>query len=294
MVYHLRSRRVDKFSGVLGYPGTTQTFTPSVSSKNRVLNIGLTEKEQAEFEKLLGLKEGDMTPQLQPNGKLISEFWRLYTLEIPPAGLDLDDTNVSERLAIKLLHVSTLATNKKGAPSAKAKWEVYSDESEAIDLNVVRSYKKKAYKLWDEMSMSDMVEYLTSIGKDVQSTSPKIVESLVGNEVEVNPKMFIERMESPLRRDRSWIYALLHNQILKEMSGALYYNDIQIGLNVDTSIDYLNKKEEANQQLKLALIREMEIIHNRDNIKPVGTGTPEQEQEKETIAIPKGEEVEKE
>jgi hypothetical protein len=265
MIYKLEVKKANKFSRVKGYDGTSKAYQPGFSTKKRELNTGLSEEEEKEFVKLLGLKEGDLTNVLGANGVPVSAFWRNYKLEIPPKGLELNDEIPSDRLAIKILSVSKLVSLGKGRPTSSAIWDLYTEEQAAKDKNAVTRYKKKAYKIMDSMTFADMVKYLTSIGMDVENTNAETVESLVGDKIEVDAKEFVEMVSNPLYEDRAFINRLINNRILRKTGDSIYFNDILLGVSITNAIEFLNKREERNQQIKVALTRELEIINARSN-----------------------------
>lgn len=254
MIYNLKIRKPEKWSGVTSYSNTTKAFQPSLSRKTKRLNLGILsnnksstkegfrtvgEELRAEYEIALGLEKGALTDMVHPNGELVSNYWKQYSLEVPAEGVVLDTDNPTDALAVILLKASGLVTGR-GEKSAHAKFELYSEEESADTSNNTRNEKMKAFTYLSNMSFEEKLDYVISKGHKADSAKPSIIENIVGRDVENDPFAFNKWVLSGTYKKKVQLYRWVQAGIVKQVMSKFTYRDITLGVNLIQAIEFVD------------------------------------------------------
>ena len=230
------------------YTDCNDKWVPGLDGKSRsgLIKTGLTQAEELEFEKKLGMQPGTLTRT--------SSYWNNFSIIIPEEGLKLDTEDPMGALMLKLLGSdSEVAMSNDDAKSNATALYVLSDvENEATASNAKREVITKAYMLFGKMTQEDVVDALYLFGKEPASLSPSICKDKLGDILDENPAKFIATLSDEKVKDKVWIIKLTKLGIVKKIGyGAgfdvqLVYGDIQLGKGLDAAVTFLQAKENSN------------------------------------------------
>lgn len=225
-----------------------------IDRTTRKFKTGLTElsaKAREEFEKELSLPVGT----LDAGNK---EFWAEFEIVIPTGGKTLDLSLPKDRLEYYVLASRKDVATSTGDLKSKLHggnehvFLMTSEDDEAIAKNTIRSYKSKAFALYNSMGVSEMRDLLLYTGKNAYGLSEDVLREKVGDILELNPKTFLDMLEGENYRDQVLIQKLIYHNILHTKGKAILQDGNHIAIDMDGAITFFN--EPANQPIKISLL----------------------------------------
>jgi hypothetical protein len=228
------------------YDNCFDKWVPGLNRTTGVLMTGLTPKEEVEFEKKLGLPEGS----LGKNGS----FWDNFSIIIPEKGLDIESGDPLGELQLKCLRAdSSVAGSLEDAMrKANVSYIITTEGGEAKVQNVKRDSIAKAYKIYADMTPSEVEDALYLFGKNPDSTDSEVSKNMLGAILDKNPEKFLNVLGDPKVKDKVWMIKLIRAGIVRKQgvsSGfdvALYYGEIYLGKGLDEAIEKVREKEFSN------------------------------------------------
>lgn len=175
-----------------------------VAGRNKYGTVtGLTKEQEAYYEKELGLEAGKLART--------SSFWDDWNVPVNARGTDLNDEHALDALAIIVLKQRenvglTLDDSKK----AGTEYILTSEDHDARVAIDKRTYKKKAFMLFGNMTPEDMKNFLLAKNRKVTGMSPDAIEKLVGDMMELSPKDFLATAEDDDKDLKVFINELVH------------------------------------------------------------------------------------
>ncbi len=194
-------------------------------------------KEQREMEIALGLSEGELGVN--------SPFWNDFTVDMEGSETVLRPSESPiDRLKLKLLISKTgIVAEGYDKRTPETEFIILSQTDEAKKANKSRSYKKNAYAAFAKMSHAEMVDVLVALGRKPTGMSAEMVEDALGREIDMYPQKVLTIIEDPKYKAKLHINKLLNMGILARKGKAIIYGETVLGYDLDTTVDFLNDKE---------------------------------------------------
>ena len=249
---------------------TKSVLCASIDSKTRKIKTGLeswSKEDIATFEYELGLDIGSLTSK---------DFWADFSISIPFRGKSLDLSIPVDRLEYMVLctlpnvaKTSQDLERVKGMRGNDVIFVMKNSEDEAqIKLSKFDT-KIEASEKFSELGSEDYQNILIFMGRNPYNMSPKVLKAAIYEELELNPKRFLEILKHPLFNDTVFIEKCVFNGILSKRGSAIYQDQDILATNIDQTIAFLNQPK--NQVLKLALhaaLQEKEGVLKEEKPKP--------------------------
>lgn len=174
--------------------GCSRTYVP-LMNKGGSINTGMdvtdanSEKKRINLEQKLSLSPGTLLPY--------NDYWNNFYIKVPSEGVSLDTSN-----PLHELYVIVLKADKKIAKSLKEyetnptgfDFILRSEELEAEVNNTRRDIVKKAYVLYDKMSLNDKKDMLLLYNESLRAINTWtdiMIESALGDKMESDFNKFI-------------------------------------------------------------------------------------------------------
>ena len=244
----IRSLKGHHWSGFHRYPKCKDTVIAALSKGGYA--TGLTEKEERDLEKKLRLNEGELNRY--------SSYWEDYSVILTDRELVLNLENPKDFIDYKVLMESKRVANSINEKHLwpKAEYVIYDAEEDAIKDNIAVKAKRKAYKKFNNLSLSRMREVLKLMGRRSDNVSEAIVENTLSEIVESDPKKFLDIVEHKDFDTKVLLQTLIDENIVRRRKGIHYYGDIQLGYDEDAAVAFLNNAE--NQEMVMVLKSKLE------------------------------------
>lgn len=240
--------------GEIRYTGCAEFLSVQMDPMTRCLNTGLDESEEKELEAKLNLKPGTLS---RFNFSYWGDFRR--SIVIGKDGIRLNLNNPKDYIIYKnlLVHSDVANSETEKFDSPRYKYVITSVEQEAKVENEKAKIKRKAYRLFDKMSQSEMTGFLKMIGKRPDSSSsPDFLESQINKVIENRPEDFIDIVEDKDFKMKVFISDCVNARILQK-SGSKYSltgGDV-IGIDLDSTVKYLSdpNNQDVYKNLKVKI-----------------------------------------
>lgn len=214
---------------------------------------GWSKEDIAEFEEECGFTPGYLKSE---------DFLTGYKIVIPQKGkwLMLDEPRHKlEHMVLCML--PNVAKNSTEVPrisvsSNEAIFVMTNSQDEARLKNSKTQTKIKAFKKFNEMGPDEMKDVLIFLGKNAYTMSAEVVETMVGEEIELNPARFIQMVESDNFQDAVFVNKCIFHGVLGHKGKGISHGGEIIATNLEGAINFLN--EPKHQTLKLAILSELE------------------------------------
>jgi len=231
------------------------SIAPFVDKNGRPYS-GLSKEDAARLEKKLGMEEHELSPR--------SDFWRDFFIKADGETLRLDLDDEEDELAFLFLQNHPLVAfgHAQLKKKRRAMYILYNDVDEAKAVVKQRNVKKEAYAKFNEMDTQEMIDVLMVLGKQIVSTDPAIVESMMGLVVEKEPVSFLDIAADKNFKMKLFVMKCIHYDILTRSRGKtldqaiISFGEDFLGEGIDKVVNVLNAK--ANQKLYLALQKRLE------------------------------------
>ena len=233
--------------GLLSYDKSTTTFGVEISRDGRY-KTGLTPKEQAEFEKELGLKEGTLAPS--------SEWWGdniEFRFENTKPNRMLIDSPMS-RLRYRVLLASSKVANSEldVKKSPNALFYIVDGEAKAKVETEQADYEFEAHDLIRSLSVDEKRAALRLFGrKGVDNMSENVVKAELLKEIRKDAKGFSSILKDKRLKTRLLAEELIDYGIISKNGYYFRNGDDTIASSTDELIDYL--EDIKNQSVLLAM-----------------------------------------
>lgn len=232
--------------------GLTEDITGLRDEKSKVLPNILGTRKVLEYE--LGLQDGELLPQ--------SKFWETYLVKYSGAPETLNLADPDDLLKYLFLlaqpHVSpTLAEVKN---DSIYEFVISSDEQEASVKVAKKNHLKKAYVVSDSLDMETRIQLLTAYGHSVDSTQPNTIITALDEEIEADPKGFLELVEDDFLVYRALVRKCLTAGILTKADGGIKHSDFLVGIDYKTTAEAIAGNEKLEAVLKAKLSGSMDLI----------------------------------
>ena len=255
-VYILRKIHPDTWAKVRLYQFANEDIGPAIDDQGLPIT-GLTEDSmepngkgqtekikgtRTELEEAMGLEPGTLK-----KGSFIkpSPFWTMFSVRVGDSDEKFDSSIPEHRLKIEFLkaqpQVAFGVTNIK----AKSEYVLFTREEEAVKANQVKKSKREAYSLFEKLTLQDRVELLEMIGVKSAGLTADIVEDKLSDFVEEYPTKFVAMVEDPTRKYKTFVRQALDRGILSLDGGAVMYNEIILGFDIDSAAIKLFSEEQA-------------------------------------------------
>lgn len=209
---------------------------------------GLTEEDQAYFERELNLNAGELSPK--------SKFWNSWGVIIESSNTKvLDDEVPEDALAIKVLiardDVATSthdAKTKLRAANSPIEYILTNSDSEADGANEKMTWLTKAVLLLSEMNVEQMRDYITMTGGSHISMSDKLVKAKVSEVATTDSKKFVEMSDNPNKKEILLINELVNYAVIKKFNSQFIGSDKNIiAFNLPDMISFIKNPENSKQ-----------------------------------------------
>lgn len=238
------------------YDSCHDKWVPGLNKSTGALNTGLTPQEEREFEKKLGLSEGELSKT--------SKYWDNFMIIIPGEGLVLDTTIPDHALKYKLLVADPFVVVGEDGykKKANAEYVITSEEDKAKTENTKRNVIAQAYAAFAKMTKVEITDALYMFGKDSENLDPEIAQNRLGEIVDEDPAKFLSIVGDKQFKEKVWFMKLIRAGIVKKHGTGkgtdmpLYFEDIMLGNGLEESIAFIYDKE--NQAILMGLKKSLE------------------------------------
>lgn len=219
-------KELDKnHNGAIIFDHGVYSYVAEKDSRGLIVT-GLTDQEARELEQEMNMKVGALSPynsNLPAKGS--NDFsWATFYIKVPKEGLRLDASrSAKDKLMIKLFQAgSRVATSNSDLAVNPVLYELVmiSEENEAKIIKDKSNVKKKAYLKFNEMSFSDMMDFLVvydegrlKVSKD---STPNFIEAEVGKIVDSNPDRFLSTLESESYKTSVFLFKCVSAQLINK------------------------------------------------------------------------------
>jgi hypothetical protein len=234
-----------------------------------ILNTGLTQDDESRLEKSLGLPQGELS---RSNIK----YWSEYTVKIPSDGLTLDLSLPEHELQYKVLIAknSTVAKSlQEAATKPKCQFVITSEESEASAEVDTKEYIPRAWAIYESKSVEEMKDILAAFGKNMHLSSNAVVKKALMNQIEADPKIFVETLNDPNFKNVVFINKLINNRVISKKGTSFTFDGEVIATGVDGLIAYLASP--VNQNILAAMSIRLKQALAPVSVAPKTTGSLE-------------------
>tara|TARA_R110000744_G_scaffold260846_1_gene375740 strand:+ start:5069 stop:5887 length:819 start_codon:yes stop_codon:yes gene_type:complete len=208
-------------------------------------DTGLTPQEEKTLEGVLNLEAGKLNR--------FSDYWQDYAVILTEKDKVLKLDRPRDFLDYKILSRSEKVCNSVNETDEwpKAVYVLYDAEEDAKKDNLKVKEKRKAYKLFNSMTIGEMKNVLKIMGKRANNSSDALVENTLSDIVDQQPQEFNEIVDLPDFKTRVLIEDLVGNNALRIRGGHYMFGDDPIGHDLESTIIYL--KDPKNQDIVLSL-----------------------------------------
>ncbi len=246
--------------GVYLFEGAAIVISPEIDKDTNLIKTGLSRQEQAELERELGLKEGELSPY--------SKFWgqhRTYP-KVTKEGvtLDLDRSPMDKLRYLYLRQNSKVAQSSADAlENPQAEIIMTSVETEAKASSTKISSKITAMRKLTSMSIEEQIDFLKvfdgGINKVTKSASPDTVLSIIGRIADEQPDKFMELAEDKSFKDMLLVQECVNAGLVKKtgMRYTIAGGDV-LGTSFSNAVDNIGKPE--NSEIKIGLKAKLQTI----------------------------------
>lgn len=242
------------WSGFVRYAKCKDYISPYLD-RSGVLVTGLTDKEEREFEKLLGLEEFKLSKR--------SSFWDDYAVIMYDKPKEFDLSIPEDALAYKMLfghkNVANSWSNILEWPFAT--YVITDDVLDAASENTSHDIKIKAVTLFGKMSADQMSSLLKLYSGNINNDNVpiEVVKSKLFKVMEDDCLKFIELVEDKALETKLMISQLVALKVLRKNRQAYYYGEDVLGHDLEETVLHIDNPE--NQGLKVALKQEVSKVN---------------------------------
>lgn len=244
----------DDHDGSLRYSKCFERLTVQATKGTGILNTGLTEADEQRLERKMHMSPGTLS-------KYNRDYWTMFKIDVPSEGISLDTNSPEDEVKYLVLkaHQRVANSEMERFDTPFAEYVMTSVEQEAKMENKKSKLKRRAYKVFSNMSTTEMADVLKVMGKRAGDTaSVDFIESQLDKIVTEDPQTFINTVEDPTFKMRAFIDDCISSRVLVK-NGTKYQlpgGDI-VGYTLEQAIEYLQNPD--NQEVYLDLKGKMSI-----------------------------------
>ena len=244
----------DDHDGSLRYSKCFERLTVQATKGTGILNTGLTEEDEKRLERKMHMSPGTLS-------KYNRDYWTMFKIDVPSEGISLDTNSPEDEVKYLVLkaHQRVANSEMERFDTPFAEYVMTSVEQEAKMENKKSKLKRRAYKVFSNMSTTEMADVLKVMGKRAGDTaSVDFIESQLDKIVTEDPQTFINTVEDPTFKMRAFIDDCISSRVLVK-NGTKYQlpgGDI-VGYTLEQAIEYLQNPD--NQEVYLDLKGKMSI-----------------------------------
>jgi len=244
----------DDHDGAIRYSKCFERLTVQAARGTGVLNTGLTEEDERRLEDKMSMSPGTLS-------RYNRDYWTMFRIDVPKDGVILDLSFPEDELKYLVLkaHQRVANSEMERFDSPFAEYVMTSQEQEARVENKKSKLKRKAYKVFSNMSTTEMQDVLKVMGKRAgDDASVDFVESQLDKIVSDDPQNFLNTVEDPTFKMRAFIDDCTSARVLVK-NGTKYQlpgGDI-VGYTLEQTIEYLQNPD--NQEVYLDLKGKLSI-----------------------------------
>ena len=244
----------DDHDGSLRYSKCFERLTVQAAKGTGVLNTGMTEEDEVRLETKMHMAPGTLS-------KYNRDYWANFKVDVPKEGVVLDLANPEDEVKYLVLkaHQRVANSEMERFDTPFAEYVMTSDEQEAKVENQKSKLKRRAYKVFSNMSTTEMRDVLKVMGKRAgDESSIDFVEAQLDKIVTEDPQDFINTVEDPTFKMRAFIDDCLAARVLVK-NGTKYQlpGGDTVGYTLEQTIEYLQNPD--NQEVYLDLKGKMSI-----------------------------------
>jgi hypothetical protein len=234
--------------GAIRYSKCFERLTVQATRGTGVLNTGLTEEDERRLEKKMNMSTGTLS-------RYNKDYWTMFRVDVAKEGTILDLAFPEDELKYLVLkaHQRVANSEMERFDSPFAEYVMTSEEQEAKVENKKSKLKRKAYKVFSNMSTTEMKDVLKVMGKRAgDDSSVDFVESQLDKIVTDDPQNFLTTVEDPTFTMRAFIDDCIASRVLVK-NGTKYQlpgGDV-VGYALEQTIEYLQNP--SNQEVYLDL-----------------------------------------
>ncbi len=260
-VYHLKPAKTTwlanadpKHDGAVMFSRTFASLCPDVDYSTRLIKTGLTPELEVELETAMNLTKGTLSPYNKA-------YWSNHNINtnVPPEGIMIDcDRSAIEKLKYCYLKASSRVANSLSEALENPLYEfvLVSAAVEAKQESNKFAVKKKAFKLLEEMTFEDQMDFLLVFKqgkyKVSKTATPDFVTEAMAKVLEEFTTEFVELIENPSFKDFVFLRKCIVAGLLR-MKGTTYVTlggDV-IGNSFEEAVYNLQKTEFNNVKVSL-------------------------------------------
>ena len=237
------------FSGISGYDKSVIVITPEQSARDGSYKVKLTKEEQVDFEKRLGLKEGELSP--------FSPWWgdniEIRLENTKSTRIILDDSPMGQLKYKVILSDSKIAHSELDKyKNPNALFYIVDEEATAKAETEQSDYEFESYDLLMKLSPEEKRASLRLFGKKgVDELSELVIKNELVKQIKKDPKEFSRILKDKKLKTRLLIEEFLDYSIIIK-SGHYYKNgDDTIASSTDELVEYFD--DIKNQSIKLSM-----------------------------------------
>ncbi len=241
-----------KFSGISGHAKSVTAIEGAQVNKGG-FKTGLTQEEEREFEKALGLKEYTLSKTYE-EGK--ESFWNhCLNLRLPndKSYTLIVNSPLSELKYRVLKERSDIAANElELAKNPTALFFIEDKEAKAKVESAIIDLKQNAHEKFFGLSADDRKGYLKLYGKGrgLDKMSDAFIKSELYKEVEVSPKKFLEFVNNPDIQIRIDIEDMIEVGTITKKGSYYNFEGEVLGNSIDAVVAFF--KDPKMQSMKIA------------------------------------------
>lgn len=195
--------------------------------------------------------------------KASSKYWNNFKITIPDSGVYLDDTSPLDKLKITVLKADPGVANSKTIYSNAPQSYLFlltSEQIEAETKNTKRTLMRKAWGIYEGLTLNDKKDLLLLYGKGqglLSNMTDAIVERELEDKIEENYSTFINLASDEKYKSKATIIKYVNKGVLtrgtakKSYDQELLYNGESLGLTLNEVADFLLAKK--NDKIRKAI-----------------------------------------
>ena len=264
--YILRKIHPDTWAKVRLYQFSNEHIGPAIDEQGlpitgltepstMVNDKGQTEKvkgTRTELEEAMGLEPGTLK-----KGSLLkpSEFWINFSVMMGDSDEKFNTAIPDHRLKVEFLKAQPQVAFGVKNIKAKSEYVLFTREEEAVNANKEKKTKREAYMMFEKLTLQDRVDILEMTGVRTTGLTADVVEDKLSDFMEEFPNKFKAMVEDPTRKYKTFIRKALDKGILSLDGGAVMFNEIVLGFDIDSAATKLFSDEHAKtrEAIKLQL-----------------------------------------
>lgn len=249
MILKLEKARRDNWTKRFFFEGTSAKIGPSLDISGQPVTGLEDKKEEAKFEKELGLPTGTLAKN--------SNYWKDFTIVVDGNGALLNDEDPLDQLKIKFLKAQSLVAvgTKELLTKSRAEYVLFSEEAEQIARNEKRRTKNRVMRLIGSMTPEELKGMVYMFGHNPRNMSEEAIEDFIYEKAETDPKGFELIAKDPSKESKVFVHTLVKAGILEIRGGAYLYNGESLCYGLEAMALMLEDKE--HQELRIALEKQL-------------------------------------